>query len=172
MDGAAQMSADGISPPTDLPPEQAARRRWMSVLAKAGVAELEQRMPAIRAALGELPAYRLIRRPEIGMAMVRARAGGTGRAFNLGEMTMTRCTLRTEDGQVGSAYVAGRSQRQAELAALIDALLQDAAHQAQLVALVIDPLARTQELHRNRRVERSTPTRVDFFTVVRGEDRT
>jgi alpha-D-ribose 1-methylphosphonate 5-triphosphate synthase subunit PhnG len=105
------------------------------------------------------------------MAMVRARAGGTGRAFNLGEMTMTRCTLRTESGQVGSSYIAGRSSRQAELAALIDALLQDPTHQARLLALVIDPLARAQELRRNRRVERSAPTRVDFFTVVRGEDR-
>ncbi len=172
MDGAAELGASETSQPHDLPPEQAARRRWMSVLAKAGAAELEQAMPALRAALGELPAYRLIRRPEIGMAMVRARAGGTGRAFNLGEMTMTRCTLRTEQGLVGTSYVAGRSQRHAELAALVDALLQDPAHQAQLLALVIDPLARAQELRRNRRVERSAATRVDFFTVVRGEDRT
>lgn len=172
MDGAAELSDSETSLPADLPPEQAARRRWMSVLAKASAAELEQAMPAVRDALGELPAYRLIRRPEIGMAMVRARAGGTGRVFNLGEMTMTRCTLRTEQGQVGSAYVAGRSSRQAELAALIDALLQDATHQAQFLALVIDPLARAQELRRNRRVECSAPTRVDFFTVVRGEDRT
>ncbi len=106
------------------------------------------------------------------MTMVRARAGGTGRAFNLGEMTMTRCTLRTDAGQIGSSYVAGRSMRQAELAALIDALLQEPAHRAQLLALIIDPLARAQDLRRRRRVDRSAPTRVDFFTVVRGEDRT
>lgn len=172
MEGAAEIGASESSEILQLPPPQAARRRWMSVLAKAGPAELEQAMPAIQAALVALPGYRLIRRPEIGMAMVRARAGGTGAAFNLGEMTMTRCTLRTEDGQVGSAYIAGRSPRQAELAALIDALLQNPVHQAQLLALVIDPLARAQELRRNRRVERSAPTRVDFFTVVRGEDRT
>jgi alpha-D-ribose 1-methylphosphonate 5-triphosphate synthase subunit PhnG len=167
MDGAAEI---GASEPSH-PPEQAVRRRWMAVLARASTAELERAMPAIRTALGELPAYRLIRRPETGMAMVRGRAGGTGRAFNLGEMTMTRCTLRTADGLVGSAYVAGRSLRQAELAALLDALLQDPAHQAQLLALVVDPLARAQDLRRARRVERSAPTRVDFFTVVRGEDR-
>ncbi len=104
------------------------------------------------------------------MAMVRARAGGTGAAFNLGEMTMTRCTLRTATGFVGTAYVAGRSQRQAELAALLDALLQDPRHQAKLLAIVIDPLARAQDLRRRRRVDRSAPTRVDFLTVVRGED--
>ena len=155
-----------------IAPEHAARRRWMSVLAKAGAVELEQAIAAMREKLGELPGYRLIRRPEVGMTMVRARAGGTGRAFNLGEMTMTRCTLRTDDDLVGTSYVAGRSQRHAELAALFDALLQDPARQPQVMALVIDPLARAQDLRRNRRVERSAPTRVDFFTVVRGEDLT
>lgn len=154
-----------------LAPEHAARRRWMSVLARANADELEQAIAAVRETLGELPAYRLIRRPEVGMTMVRARAGGTGRPFNLGEMTMTRCTLRSDDGLVGTSYVAGRSQRHAELAALFDALLQDAARRPQVLALVIDPLARAQELRRNRRVERSAATRVDFFTVVRGEDR-
>ncbi len=156
----------------DLAQAHAARRRWMSVLAKANVADLEQAIAAVGEKLVDLPAYRLIRRPEIGMTMVRARAGGAGRAFNLGEMTMARCTLRTDDGLIGSSYVAGRSVRHAELAALFDALLQDPARQAQVMALVIDPLERAQELRRNRRVERSAPTRVDFFTVVRGEDRT
>jgi alpha-D-ribose 1-methylphosphonate 5-triphosphate synthase subunit PhnG len=166
-------TAAGASEEIDgLAPEHAARRHWMSVLAKASAGELEQAIAAMRETLGELPGYRLIRRPEVGMTMVRARAGGTGRAFNLGEMTMTRCTLRTEDGLVGTSYVAGRSQRHAELAALFDALLQDATRRAPMMALVIDPLARAQELRRNRRVERSAPTRVDFFTVVRGEDRT
>ena len=37
-----------------------------------------------------------------------AAAGGGGAAFNLGEMTVTRCTVRTETGFVGHAYVAGR----------------------------------------------------------------
>lgn len=164
MDGLGQSGpADG-----SLPLALAARRRWMSVLAKATEAELES---AVREAIGEVPAYRLVRRPEVGMAMVRGRAGGTGRPFNLGEMTMTRCTLQTAGGQVGTAYVAGRSMRHAELAALIDALLQDPARQAQLHALVIDPLARAQDLRRQRRIDRSAPTRVEFFTVVRGEDK-
>jgi alpha-D-ribose 1-methylphosphonate 5-triphosphate synthase subunit PhnG len=167
MDGATEIG----SPNEGLSPDHAARRRWMSVLAKASAAELEKAIPAIREIVGELPPYRLIRRPEIGMAMVRARAGGTGRQFNLGEMTMTRCALQTGDGQMGSAYVAGRSMRHAELAALVDALLQDPAHQAQLLALMIDPLARAHELRRQRKVERSALTRVEFFTVVRGEDK-
>ena len=167
MDGAAGIG----SREEPLTPDQAARRRWMSVLAKASVAELEQALPAIQDVAGELPSYRLIRRPEVGMTMVRARAGGTGRQFNLGEMTLTRCTLQTDGGLVGCGYVAGRSMRHAELAALIDALLQEPTHHAQLHALVVDPLARAQDLRRLRSMERSAPTRVEFFTVVRGEDK-
>jgi len=150
-----------------LAPQQAARRHWMSVLARASAAELERAVGT----LGDLPSYRLIRRPEVGMAMVRGRAGGTGRVFNLGEITMTRCTLRTVDGFVGSSHVAGRDRRQAELAALADALLQDPAWQDRLLQSVIEPLARDQALLRDRRVARAAATRVDFFTVVRGEDR-
>jgi len=150
-----------------LSPAHEARRRWMSVLARATATELEQSL----AALGERPRHRLIRRPEIGMAMVRGRAGGTGRVFNLGEITMTRCTLQTADGFVGSSYVAGRDQRQAELAALLDALLQDPARQADILRQVVEPLARDQARRRDQRVARSAATRVDFFTVVRGEDR-
>ena len=71
--------------------------------------------------------YRVLRGPEAGLVMVRGRAGGGGAPFNLGEMTATRCTVRTEAGFVGHAYVAGRNERQAELAALADALLQDPA---------------------------------------------
>ncbi len=34
--------------------------------------------------------------------MVRGRAGGGGSAFNLGEMTVTRCSVRIATGQVGT----------------------------------------------------------------------
>lgn len=167
MEGA---TASGLHE-TTLPPEQQARRRWMSVLARASAAALEDALSTLRGAIGELPGHRLIRRPEIGMAMVRGRAGGTGRAFNLGEITMTRCTLQTTGGFVGSSYVAGRDQRQAELAALLDALLQDPMRQDRILSLVVEPLAHAQGRQRDQRVARSAPTRVDFFTVVRGEDR-
>src|SRR5687768_18507693 len=48
-----------------LAPEHAARRRWMSVLAKASATELEQATASVRDKLGDLPGYRLIRRPEV-----------------------------------------------------------------------------------------------------------
>uniref|UniRef100_UPI0016890F4D phosphonate C-P lyase system protein PhnG n=1 Tax=unclassified Calothrix TaxID=2619626 RepID=UPI0016890F4D len=47
--------------------------------------------------LGNLPEYSFLRSPEIGLAMVRGRAGGTGEAFNLGEITMTRCVVQLEN---------------------------------------------------------------------------
>ena len=46
-----------------------------------------------------------------------------------------------------------------------------AERQQRILSLVVDPLARMQSLRRDRQVARSSPTRVDFFTVVRGEDR-
>ena len=60
-----------------------------------------------------------LRRPETGLVMLRGRAGGTGQAFNLGEASVTRCSVRLSDGQVGTGYVLGRDQRKAELVAVL-----------------------------------------------------
>ena len=103
-----------------------ARRRWMAALAKAAPGALERAW----ADLADRPEYGFLRRPEIGSAMVRGRAGGNGRRFNLGEMTVTRCSVRLADGTAGHAYVAGRDKRHAELAAVFDALMQDPARAA------------------------------------------
>ncbi len=96
----------------------AERQRWMGILAKALPAELEKCI----ARLGELPAYGFLRSPEIGLAMVRGKAGGIGNAFNLGEITLTRCVVQLNQSEkeeaAGFSYVAGRSHRHAELAAL------------------------------------------------------
>ena len=146
--------------PDALPPEQpyAARQRWMAVLARADADELSER-------LGTLPAYRVLRGPEAGLVMVRGRTGGGGAPFNLGEMTATRCTVRTEAGFVGHAYVAGRNERQAELAALADALLQDPLRQAALLAEMIEPLAATQQARRDTVAAKAAATRVQFFAM-------
>jgi alpha-D-ribose 1-methylphosphonate 5-triphosphate synthase subunit PhnG len=146
--------------PDALPPDQphAARRRWMAVLARADADELGER-------LGALPPYRVLRGPEAGLVMVRGRAGGGGAPFNLGEMTATRCTVRTEAGFVGHAYVAGRSERQAELAALADALLQDPLRQAALLEDVIETLATAQQTRRDTVAAKAAATRVQFFAM-------
>ena len=146
--------------------EHAARRRWMSVLAQATGAEIERAWQA----LPERPEYRVVRRPEVGLVIVRGRAGGSGAPFNLGEMTVTRCTVDLPSGMAGHGYVAGRDVRHAELAAVFDALLQDPLLTTRLEEAVIAPLEAGQRERRRQMAARSTPTRVEFFTLVRGDD--
>jgi len=150
---------------------EAPRRRWMSVLAKAETAELESAWDG----LSEKPAYDWLRQPEVGMVMVRARTGGTGGRFNLGQMTVTRCALRLAGGEaaggtVGLGYVQGRSKRHAELAAVFDALLQDAGRRPALEGRVIAPLEAAHAERRAQRSRKANATKVNFFTLVRGEN--
>ncbi|MDY6830962.1 MAG: phosphonate C-P lyase system protein PhnG [Thermodesulfobacteriota bacterium] len=141
------------------------RREWMGVLARSSVHVLEERWRL----LDRRPAYCFIRKPETGMVMVRGRMGGTGSTFNMGEMTLTRCTVKTDEGYAGTAYVQGRNHRHAELAAVLDALLQDRARRPMLMEQVIAPartvLAATQSMEN----EQAAKTKVDFFTMVRSE---
>jgi len=149
--------------PDAMSPDQphAARRRWMAVLARADASELSKRL----ATCCDLPKYRMLRGPEAGLVMVRGRAGGGGAPFNLGEMTATRCTVRTDDGLVGHAYVAGRNERLAEVAALADALLQDPQRQNEVLQDVIEPLAAEQQARRNAVAAKAAATRVQFFAM-------
>jgi alpha-D-ribose 1-methylphosphonate 5-triphosphate synthase subunit PhnG len=149
--------------PDALPVDQPhpARRRWMAVLARADAVAITE----LLGTSGGIPEYRKLRGPDTGLVMVRGRAGGGGAAFNLGEMTVTRCTVRTDAGFVGHAYVAGRDERQAELAALADALLQDPAHQPRLLATLIEPLAAAQRSGRDATAAKAAATRVQFFAM-------
>jgi alpha-D-ribose 1-methylphosphonate 5-triphosphate synthase subunit PhnG len=133
----------------------------MAVAARAPA----DRMQALLAAAGGVPGYSRLRGPEDGLVMVRGRAGGGGAAFNLGEMTVTRCTVRTEDGHVGHAYVAGRDGRRAELAALVDALMQDPGRAGVIEAGVIAPLEAEQTAAREARGRKAAATRVQFFAL-------
>jgi alpha-D-ribose 1-methylphosphonate 5-triphosphate synthase subunit PhnG len=98
--------------------------------------------------------------------MVRGRQGGDGAAFNLGEMTVTRCTVRLEDGTIGHAYVAGRDARLAELAATLDGALQDPARGPALLEAVVAPLAAAQEARRAQVARKAAATRVAFSTMA------
>jgi alpha-D-ribose 1-methylphosphonate 5-triphosphate synthase subunit PhnG len=133
----------------------------MAVLARAGADAIAECLDAT----GGRPAHQRLRGPEAGLVMVRGRAGGGGAPFNLGEMTVTRCTVRTEAGFVGHAYVAGRDERQAELAALADALLQDPAEQSRLLVELIEPLAAAQQAARASTAAKAAATRVQFFAM-------
>ena len=72
-------------------------------------------------------------------------------------------------GEVGHAYIKGRRKACAEAAALVDGLMQTA--QAEAVQThIIDPLEAEQQAARAARAAKAAATKVDFFTMVRGED--
>jgi alpha-D-ribose 1-methylphosphonate 5-triphosphate synthase subunit PhnG len=144
--------------------QQDQRRRWLGVLAKADTKRLE----AHWANIGR-PAITVLRQPETGLVMARGRAGGTGQRFNLGEITVTRCAAQSADGHVGHGYVAGRDKRKAELVASFDALLQAPDRRAALLARVVEPLAAAQAETRAAQARKAAATRVEFFTMVRGD---
>lgn len=147
-----------------------ARAAWMRILALAGAEALDAAWSRLRGQ-GELPAYRFLRKPESGMAMVRARAGGTGAQFNLGETTVTRCAVVLEaDGIAGVSYVQGRGGRHAEQAAVLDALLQSPHWHDRVHDAVIAPLDAALQARASRQAAAAAQTRVEFFTMVRGED--
>jgi alpha-D-ribose 1-methylphosphonate 5-triphosphate synthase subunit PhnG len=138
------------------------RRHWMSVLARADAAELSARV----ADCPPLPTCQIVRGPETGLVMVRGRAGGGGAPFNLGEMTVTRCTVRTPNGTIGHAYIGGRDSEAARLAAVLDALLQDPDRCEILQARVIAPLAAAQRARREATARKAAATKVQFFTLA------
>jgi len=142
------------------------RKSWMSLLAKAP----EGALLDLWQDFGQVPDFTWLRAPEAGGVMVRGRMGGTGAAFNLGEMTVTRCSLSLADGTVGHAYVQGRSKAKAEAAALIDALMQTG-EADQVQGRILAPLGNRMAATAKTRAAKAAATKVDFFTMVRGEDK-
>jgi alpha-D-ribose 1-methylphosphonate 5-triphosphate synthase subunit PhnG len=153
-----------ILPPTV--PDQSERQRLMGVLARTPRAAIEHAL----AAFGPLPAHREMRKPETGLVTLRGRIGGGGDAFNLGEATVTRASVRLETGEVGHAYALGRDAAKARLSALIDAAFQNPSLHDGVIATVFEPLARAEADGERRKAEETAATKVDFFTMVRGED--
>ena len=138
------------------------RKTWMATLAKAAPARLAALFP-------DLPPHSVLRQPEIGAVMVRGRVGSTGAPFNLGEMTVTRASVRLASGEVGHAWVQGRDKAHALRAATVDALMQtDRA--LDLTTPILHPLETEARALRDARATKAAGTKVDFFTLVRGED--
>ncbi len=138
----------------------------MSILAKADCAAIESACKTI----GELPHVQWLRRPETGLVMVRGRMGGSGAKFNLGEVPVTRCAVRLENGIIGVAWVQGRDARHAELAATLDALLQAPEHDGLISKIhthIIEPLAAVQTARRDLKARKAAATKVEFYTLAR-----
>lgn len=149
------------------PPIQ--RSEWMALLARAPQHLLDKALSVHADVQVEW-----LRRPETGLMMVQGRAGGTGERFNLGELTVTRCALRLSasdaNAPVGVSYVMGRHHRQAQLAAVADAMLQDPALYPILEANLLAPLREHLQQQKNQRHQRAQTTKVDFLTVAREAD--
>jgi alpha-D-ribose 1-methylphosphonate 5-triphosphate synthase subunit PhnG len=145
-------------------PSAGGRAGWMGLAARAAPA----RLAALLDALGPPPAHQPVRPPQVGLVMARGRIGAVGSAFNLGELSATRCAVRLADGAVGVAYVLGRDRAHAERAALLDALMQGP-RAAEIAERVLAPLAREEAERRAIRARKAEATRVEFFTLARGE---
>jgi len=145
--------------------DETARKEWMSLLAKSAPEVLQE----VYSDIDTPPDFHWLRPPETGAVMVRGRMGGSGAPFNMGEMTVTRCSLRLQKGVVGHGYVQGRDKAHAQRAALVDAMMQT--DQADVVDEVVLECLRVKALAQKAAVQaRADKTKVDFFTLVRGED--
>jgi alpha-D-ribose 1-methylphosphonate 5-triphosphate synthase subunit PhnG len=144
--------------------QQARRQAAMAVLAHSDAAAIAVRLGAM-----VLPAHENLREPENGLVMVRGRIGGDGAAFNLGEATVSRAAVRLASGEVGFGYALGRDREKAQMIALCDALIQNADHADAIETRVLAPLRAAIASERQRKAEETAATRVDFYTMVRGE---
>lgn len=142
---------------------QTDRARWMAILARANRDELEALTRGF-----ELSRVDVVKPPECGSVMIEARAGGSGRRFNAGEATVTRCIVRDGD-RLGYAYSLGRDKEKARIAAILDAMLQSSLSHKIVMEAVIVPLANAQHEQRARASLQAAATKVDFFTMVRGD---
>lgn len=146
------------------------RQRWMAVLARATRAELERMIEAALPDESARTGFARLKGPETGTIMVEGRAGGGGRRFNLGEATVTRAVVRLGCGTLGFSYALGTDHRKAELAAVLDGLLQKSDETAAVIQAQVDALARSQDQRREDRSRKVAATKVDLFTVTRGHD--
>ena len=144
--------------------KQARRRAAMAVLAHSEAAEIASRLEAMA-----VPVYENLREPENGLVMVRGRIGGDGAPFNLGEATVSRAAVRLSTGEVGFGYTLGRDRQKARMIALCDALVQSDEFADAVESRVIAPLRTRMISERNRTAAETAATRVDFYTLVRGE---
>jgi len=145
-------------------PRQARRKAAMAVLAHSETVDIAGRLEAIA-----LPTHEDLREPENGLVLVRGRIGGDGAPFNLGEATVSRAAVRLSTGEVGFGYTLGRDRQKARMIALCDAMVQSDQLAAAVEAQVIVPLRAAMIARRDRKAAEAAATRVDFYTLVRGE---
>lgn len=144
----------------------AARKAAMAAFAQA----LREELRGLAQVAGLPLEAKLLRGPETGLVTVRGRIGGGGAPFNTGEATVTRATVQLPSGQVGHAYALGRDKEKVRLAAILDAAWCTEETRAAVEEKVVVPLLRLQAKADAKRRAETAATKVDFFTMVRGED--
>ncbi|QDZ09539.1 phosphonate C-P lyase system protein PhnG [Devosia ginsengisoli] len=144
--------------------DNSARKAALDVLAAAPARALA----ALWESWPDKPVHKFVRGPEVGLVMVRGRAGGGGAPFNLGEASVSRASVRIVSGEVGHGYCLGRDLAKAEAIAVIDALWQRDAGAVE--AEIIEPLRVLAAEADGKRRDEAAATRVDFFTMVRGDN--
>ena len=142
------------------------RQQLLSTLARSSLADIEQ----VWSSTIDAHDFEVLRQPETGMVMAVGRAGGTGEAFNVVEVAVTRCAVRLSDGVVGVGYVRGRSPRHAQTVALIDALAQQVEQADRFAPRLVAELDAILAQKAAAGQARADQTRVEFFTLVRGEN--
>ncbi|WP_062207473.1 phosphonate C-P lyase system protein PhnG [Aureimonas sp. AU12] len=148
-------------------PDIRARQRSMAALARMDGPALAERY---RLLAGEVPAAQPVRGPEVGLVMVRGRAGGGGAPFNLGEASVVRATVTLATGEVGHAVILGRDADKARMAAHLDALWQHGDWRERVERDFVAPALAAHADADRARAEETEATRVDFFTLVRGDN--
>ncbi|MFN3720051.1 MAG: phosphonate C-P lyase system protein PhnG [Rhizobium rhizophilum] len=142
------------------------RKRIVDLLGRATLAELQDAL----ATIGPTPAFTPLRGPETGLVMVKGRIGGGGAPFNLGEATVSRASVRLAEGRIGHGYRLGTDRKAAQLSAILDAITQDETSRAALESTLFTPLEARLAVEAERLEAETAATKVDFFTMVRGED--
>ncbi|WOH48552.1 phosphonate C-P lyase system protein PhnG [Bradyrhizobium sp. sBnM-33] len=143
---------------------EAQRKAAMAVLAHSEAGDIAGHLAAIA-----VPEHENLREPENGLVMVRGRIGGDGAPFNLGEATVSRAAVRLATGEIGFGYVLGRDRQKAQMIALCDAMVQSTELSGEVETKVIGPLRAAMSADRSRKAAETAATRVDFYTMVRGE---
>ena len=112
--------------------------------------------------------YSIIRPAQTGLIMLRGRVGNTGNAFNVGEVLVTRCSVMLND-KIGCGYILGENVEMAEHIAVIDAMIQNDNKSGKIKKL-LDRIEKNIQKKRIKTMKEVAATKVDFYTMVRGED--
>lgn len=140
----------------------AARVDWLAVLVRVPAAQV------IEAAAGLSVQFDVLKAPEVGLMMTKGRIHSTGQSFRVGEVTVTRSVIQDADGRLGYGQILGRNQAQCLAIATFDLALQrtDVAPACQAL---LDRWRSEIESLDALETDAIDETRVQFFTMVRGE---